>query len=194
MRIQTWFTLQTKRSPLVVRYTGSTTLKAGLTKVLINAQVGIKAQPGWLIVIAGQTDANGVVEQNLALSHACASAVRDWTQQMCDIGDSCFAVQGFAANQPIASNATEAGRTANRRVDIQRVPQVGACEQTALAEEAGRSQRAGASVHLQGEFRSFHGAIVLGYSPTVAGARCPDLPLARASPVADGVVLLVNCD
>lgn len=122
MRIQTWFTSQTKRSPLVVRYTGSTTLKAGLTKILINAQVGIKAQPGWLIVIAGQTDANGVVEQNLALSHACASAVRDWTQQMCDIG-----------------GATGAGRTANRRVDIQRVPQVGACEQTALAEEAGCS-------------------------------------------------------
>lgn len=100
--------------------------------MLINAQVGIKAQPGWLMVIAGQTDANGVEEQNLALSHACASAVRD-------IGGSCFAVQGFAANQPIASNATEAGSTANRGVDIQLMPQVGACEQPALAEEPGRS-------------------------------------------------------
>lgn len=118
---------------------GSAILKPGSTKVLINALVGIKAQPGWLIVIAGHTDATGVTEQNLALSHARASAVRDWMQQMGDIADSCFAVQGLAANQPIASNGTEAGRTANRRVDIQLVPQVGACEQGALAGETGRS-------------------------------------------------------
>jgi len=118
---------------------GSAILKPGSTKVLINALVDIKAQPGWLIVIAGHTDASGVMEQNLALSHARASAVRDWMQQMGDIADSCFAVQGLAANQPIASNATEAGRTANRRVDIQLVPQVGACEQTALAGESGQS-------------------------------------------------------
>lgn len=118
---------------------GSATLKPGSTKVLINALVGIKAQPGWLIVIAGHTDATGVTQQNLALSHARASAVRDWMQRMGDIADSCFAVQGFAASQPIASNETEAGRTANRRVDIQLVPHAGACEQTALAVEKGQS-------------------------------------------------------
>ncbi|RON51549.1 OmpA family protein [Pseudomonas frederiksbergensis] len=111
---------------------GSATLKPGSTKVLVNALVGIKALPGWLIVIAGHTDASGVVEQNLALSHARASAVRDWMQSMGDIADSCFAVQGFGANQPIASNETEAGRSANRRVDIRLVPQVGACESAAL--------------------------------------------------------------
>jgi len=114
---------------------GSATLKPGSTKVLINALVGIKAQPGWLIVIAGHTDATGVAEQNLALSHARASAVRDWMQRMGDIADSCFAVQGFAANQPIASNETEAGRSANRRVDIHLVPQAGACEQGAMVGE-----------------------------------------------------------
>ncbi|MGY2364412.1 OmpA family protein [Pseudomonas azotoformans] len=110
---------------------GSATLKPHSTKVLINALVGIKAQPGWLIVIAGHSDATGAMEQNMTLSHARASAVRDWMQRMGDIPDSCFAVQGLAANQPIASNETEAGRTANRRVDIQLVPQVGACEQMA---------------------------------------------------------------
>ncbi|MDE1166419.1 MAG: OmpA family protein [Pseudomonas sp.] len=118
---------------------GSASLKPGSTKVLINALVDIKAQPGWLIVIAGHTDASGAVEQNLALSHARASAVRDWMQQMGDIADSCFAVQGFAASQPIASNATEAGRTVNRRVDIQLVPQAGACGQEVLTVEKGRA-------------------------------------------------------
>lgn len=52
---------------------------------------------------------NRGVEQNLALTHARASAVRDWKQRVDDIADSCFAVQGFAANQPVASNDTETG-------------------------------------------------------------------------------------
>jgi type VI secretion system protein VasL len=118
---------------------GSAELKAGSTKVLINALVGIKAQPGWLIVIAGHTDGTGAIEHNLQLSHARASAVRDWMQQMGNIADSCFAVQGFAAKQPIASNETEAGRTANRRVDIHLVPQVGACEQAAVGMQSKQS-------------------------------------------------------
>jgi type VI secretion system protein VasL len=108
---------------------GSAELKPGSTKVLISALVDIKAQPGWLIVIAGHTDATGNAEQNLQLSRARALAVRDWMQRMSDIPDSCFAVQGVAASQPIASNDTEAGREANRRVDIRLVPQVGACGQ-----------------------------------------------------------------
>ncbi len=107
--------------------TGSAQLKADSTKVLITALVDIKAQPGWLIVIAGHTDATGNPEHNLQLSRARAGAVRDWMQRMGDIPDSCFAVQGFGANQPIASNDTETGRTSNRRVDIRLVPEVGAC-------------------------------------------------------------------
>lgn len=114
---------------------GSATLKPDSTNVLINALVGIKARPGWLIVIAGHTDATGSVEQNQALSQARASAVRDWMQRMGSIADSCFAVQGVGASQPIASNGTEVGRAANRRVDIHLVPQRGACEDVTLALE-----------------------------------------------------------
>lgn len=109
---------------------GSAELKPGSTKVLISALVDIKAQPDWLIVIAGHSDAKGNAEQNLQLSHARASAVRGWMQRMGDIPDSCFAVQGFADSQPIASNDSEAGRATNRRVDIQLVPQAGACGKT----------------------------------------------------------------
>lgn len=107
--------------------TGSAQLKPDSTKVLINALVDIKAQPGWLIVIAGHTDATGNADLNLKLSRARAAAVHDWMHRMGDIPDNCFAVQGFGASQPIASNDTEAGRTANRRVDIRLVPEVGAC-------------------------------------------------------------------
>jgi len=106
---------------------GSAVLKPDSTKVLINALVGIKAQPGWLIVIAGHTDASGEPQHNQLLSLARATAVKDWMQRMGDIPDSCFAIQGMAAGQPVAGNDSEAGRAANRRVDIQIVPQVGAC-------------------------------------------------------------------
>ncbi|MNO43586.1 putative lipoprotein YiaD precursor [compost metagenome] len=105
----------------------SARLKPESTRVLIDALVGIKAQPGWLIVIAGHTDAVGSDEHNLQLSRARAAAVRDWMQRMGGIPDSCFAVQGFGKSQPIASNDTEEGRQANRRVDIRLVPEVGAC-------------------------------------------------------------------
>lgn len=76
---------------------GSAQLKASATKPLVNALAGIKAQPGWLIVIAGHTDASGDAEQNAQLSQARAAAVREWMQRMGDLPDSCFAVQGLAA-------------------------------------------------------------------------------------------------
>jgi len=110
---------------------GSTELKPGATKILVNALVSIKAQPGWLIVITGHSDTTGDAAQNMKISQARAAAVREWMKGMGDIPDSCFAVQGLAATQPLLSNDTEPGRAANRRVDIRLVPQSGACEQIA---------------------------------------------------------------
>jgi type VI secretion system protein VasL len=113
---------------------GSVELKPGSTKILISALVDIKAQPGWLIVIGGHTDGRGSAQHNQQLSHARASAVRDWMQRMGDIPDSCFAVQGVAASQPVSSDDSETGRAANRRVEISLLPQAGACGQTASGE------------------------------------------------------------
>lgn len=107
--------------------TGSAELEPSSTRVLVKALVDIKAQPGSLIVIAGHTDGTGSAEQNLQLSRARAAAVHAWMLRMSDIPDSCFAVQGFGASQPIASNDTEHGRSANRRVEIRLVPEAGAC-------------------------------------------------------------------
>jgi len=107
---------------------GSAQLKPQSTKVLVTALAGIKAQPGWLIVITGHTDATGNDENNLRLSRARATAVHDWIQHMGDIPSNCFAVQGLGASQPIASNETEQGRSANRRVEIRLVPEAGACQ------------------------------------------------------------------
>ncbi|MFV3306514.1 OmpA family protein [Pseudomonas sp. NY15181] len=107
---------------------GSAQLKSDATKVLVNALAHVKARPGWRIVIAGHTDGRGDVQRNLQLSRERAAAVRDWMQSMGDVPEDCFSVQGYGASQPIESNETEAGRAANRRVDIQLRPEPGACQ------------------------------------------------------------------
>lgn len=112
---------------------GSAQLKPESTKFLVNALAGIKAQPGWLIVITGHTDATGSDEQNLRLSRARAAAVHDWIQHMGDLPSNCFAVQGLGASEPVASNDTEQGRSANRRVEIRLVPEAGACQSSTTA-------------------------------------------------------------
>ncbi|SEN26590.1 ImpA, N-terminal, type VI secretion system [Pseudomonas sp. ok272] len=114
---------------------GSAHIKPDSTKGLVNALVDIKARPGWLIVITGHSDATGADTQNLQLSYARAWAVRSWLQRMGDIPEHCFLVQGNAANQPIASNDTQTGRSANRRVEIRLIPQEGGCS-NALAPAA----------------------------------------------------------
>ncbi|MBH3382491.1 OmpA family protein [Pseudomonas juntendi] len=137
---QEWASRQIKNAPmpepiqldsLNLFEPGSAELKPGSTKALINALVGIKAQPGWLIVISGHADARGDAARNLDLSRARALAVRDWMQRMGNIPDSCFAVQGVAASQPVSSNATRLGRAENRRVDIRMLPQSSACNDLA---------------------------------------------------------------
>ncbi|WP_339367484.1 OmpA family protein [Photorhabdus sp. CRCIA-P01] len=107
---------------------GQAKLKAGSTKVLINALIDIRAKPGWLIMITGHTDSTGDAVKNQALSLARADAVRDWILHTSDIPPACVVVQGEGATQPIASNTTAAGRAANRRVEIHLIPHAVACQ------------------------------------------------------------------
>ncbi|MEE4484076.1 OmpA family protein [Serratia ficaria] len=125
---------QPKPAPKIVRLdsmslfdSGKYVLKAGSTKMLINSLVGIKAKPGWLIVVAGHTDNTGDPALNQALSRKRAAAVRDWMRDTGDVPESCFAVQGHGESRPVATNDTPEGRALNRRVDISLVPQADAC-------------------------------------------------------------------
>jgi outer membrane protein OmpA-like peptidoglycan-associated protein len=106
---------------------GKFQLRPGSTRVLVNALVGIRAKPGWLIVVSGHTDNTGHPQQNQVLSQKRAEAIRDWMRDTGDVPESCFAVQGYGESRPIATNDTPEGRALNRRVEISLVPQADAC-------------------------------------------------------------------
>ncbi|MDU3303590.1 MAG: OmpA family protein, partial [Enterobacter ludwigii] len=124
---------------------GKSTLRPDSTKVLVNALVGIKAKPGWLIVVSGHTDNTGSPSLNQTLSLKRAEAVRDWMRDTGGVPESCFAVQGYGAGRPLQTNNTTAGRTANRRVEIRLVPQADACRIPGI--KPAPSQDGGASQH-----------------------------------------------
>lgn len=107
---------------------GKSALKTGSIKMLINSLVGVKAKPGWLIVVAGHTDNTGNPQLNQTLSLKRAEAVRNWMRDAGDVPESCFAVQGYGESRPVATNDTPEGRTLNRRVEISLVPQANACQ------------------------------------------------------------------
>ncbi|MGC6098908.1 OmpA family protein [Enterobacter quasiroggenkampii] len=124
---------------------GKFMLKTGSTKMLVNSLVGIKAKPGWLIVVAGHTDNTGNALLNQTLSLKRAEAVRDWMRDTGDVPESCFAVQGYGASRPVATNDTPEGRALNRRVEISLVPQANACQIPGHTQAS--SQDDGASLH-----------------------------------------------
>ena len=71
------------------------------------------------------------------LSLKRAEAVRDWMRDTGDVPESCFAVQGYGASRPVASNETPEGRAQNRRVEISLVPQKDACLTPGTANTSG---------------------------------------------------------
>jgi outer membrane protein OmpA-like peptidoglycan-associated protein len=56
---------------------------------------------------------------NQALSEARAARVVAYLKAALKLPESAFAIRGFGASRPLASNATEAGRAQNRRAEVQ---------------------------------------------------------------------------
>lgn len=69
------------------------------------------------ILIEGHTDATGSEDHNLTLSRNRAQSVATLLEQQ-QVLPTRFTIMGYGEAQPVADNATAAGRQANRRVDL----------------------------------------------------------------------------
>lgn len=97
--------------------TNRAALKPGARAALDQVVVALRRQPQVEIRIVGHTDSKGSASANNALSLERAASTRDWlvARGMSPVR---IAVAGRGARDPVASNDSETGRAANRRVEI----------------------------------------------------------------------------
>jgi outer membrane protein OmpA-like peptidoglycan-associated protein len=69
------------------------------------------------ILLEGHTDATGTEEHNLNLSRARSQSVANYLAGH-SVAETRFTIMGYGESQPIASNETADGRSANRRVEV----------------------------------------------------------------------------
>ncbi|MGD9078766.1 MAG: OmpA family protein [Desulfobacterales bacterium] len=76
------------------------------------------ANPGAYVALFGYTDDTGKPEYNMELSRFRAEAVADYLYNTYNLGPDRVVSLWYGAENPIASNDTEAGRAKNRRVEV----------------------------------------------------------------------------
>jgi outer membrane protein OmpA-like peptidoglycan-associated protein len=84
----------------------------------------LNAYPATMIDVLGHTDSVGSDEYNQRLSEQRAQAVASYLIAR-GVSQSRIAVRGYGETMPIADNGSEAGRAANRRVELKVVPVTG---------------------------------------------------------------------
>jgi len=94
-----------------------TNLKAAAQTNLHNLAASLKNNPQTNITIIGHTDTTGTADHNMDLSIRRAQSVRSFLVAD-NVSSSRLTTMGKGSTEPIASNATAAGRTQNRRVEI----------------------------------------------------------------------------
>ena len=78
----------------------------------------LEANPDRRVVLVGHTDMTGALDANIALSRRRAEAVRERLLRDHGLNRDRIDAQGAGWLAPRASNATKAGRAANRRVEV----------------------------------------------------------------------------
>ncbi len=97
--------------------TNKYTLKPGAREKLAKVAGILLAYPDLKVQVEGYTDSTGTPEYNQQLSERRAMTVRDYLVAQ-GINLNNVTAQGFGQNDPVASNATAAGRQQNRRVQM----------------------------------------------------------------------------
>jgi chemotaxis protein MotB len=96
---------------------------AGLADLLREISQEIPAEIDWILRVDGHTDNIPIVTStqfanNWELSQARALSVVLYLNEQLDIPAHRLLAAGFGEHRPIASNATAAGRAANRRIEF----------------------------------------------------------------------------
>ncbi len=95
--------------------TNSDRLLPGATRILDEAVATLKKNPTIRFEVAGHTDSDGAAAYNEGLSARRATTVHDYLASN-GIAEDRMTVRGYGESQPIADNATSAGKAENRRV------------------------------------------------------------------------------
>ncbi|HKK71773.1 MAG TPA: OmpA family protein [Candidatus Krumholzibacteria bacterium] len=99
---------------------GSAEMQAGGTALLRPVAQWMRKWPNLKIEVGGHTDDRGSLEVNQQLSQERAQTVVDYMVDNFDwISSEQMVAVGYGEEKPIADNATEEGRTQNRRVEFQ---------------------------------------------------------------------------
>jgi outer membrane protein OmpA-like peptidoglycan-associated protein len=96
---------------------GSATLPDDAMPVIDEIAAVLKQRPQLSATIEGHTDSSGNAEINQRLSAQRASAVLDALVER-GVDGSRFTTEGVGSADPVADNATAAGRERNRRVEL----------------------------------------------------------------------------
>jgi outer membrane protein OmpA-like peptidoglycan-associated protein len=97
--------------------TSSYAIKSSFAPVLDQLAQTLQQNPEVVASVVGHTDSTGSLQYNQTLSVNRAESVTGYLAQR-GIAPQRLSATGMGPNQPIADNNTEAGRAANRRVEI----------------------------------------------------------------------------
>lgn len=97
---------------------GNAVLSADARDALTKVADLIRRHPGETVFIEGYTDSVGPAELNLALSGARAKSAAAFLTDEQQIPKDRLVLRWYGEARPVATNATEAGREKNRRVEI----------------------------------------------------------------------------
>ena len=101
--------------------TDSSDINASFYAVLNSVAKVLNKYSNSTVMVMGYTDNTGSAEYNQTLSKNRANAVAAYLKGQ-GVKSSRFEVMGMGPSNPIASNATAAGRAQNRRVEIKIIP------------------------------------------------------------------------
>jgi outer membrane protein OmpA-like peptidoglycan-associated protein len=113
-------TVVSKRNWSINFQTGSASFTPDAQKQLEELKNGLLVAGDLAVEVHGHTDNTGDPGMNLELSARRANAVRDWLmkQSTSEFPSDRFTVVRHGGQKPIATNASEDGRSKNRRVEI----------------------------------------------------------------------------